>query len=311
MKSDRNCYLCGGKQLTEIFPGQMQDRHTSIPGVFNAVQCTDCGLVFLEPMPSSEELNSFYSDDYYSFADYNAHDTRSVWRRFLSSAYRKIMNFRTYDPTVTAHTNIQKILDIGCGSGQFLASYREKGWLAYGVETNANAAKLGREKYGIDIFCGELTQGGFESDYFDYVRSNHSLEHINNPNEILMEANRILAPGGKIFIGVPNIDGLWAKLFRAYWYYLGAPVHVFNYSVKTLSRMLEKHDFCVESVRYSGNYYGLLGSLQIYLHRKSLKPVEEGLLMHNPVFIILAHCVSKLMNLLRAGDCIEIVAVKK
>ena len=100
------------------------------------------------------------------------------------------------------------MLDIGCGNGWFIYMMRDKGWDVKGVEPSKAGAEAGRRIANLDIHHGDLLSGNYPSEYFDYIRSNHSFEHIPNPNEVLQEIHRILKPNGKAFIGVPNINSL-------------------------------------------------------------------------------------------------------
>jgi ubiquinone/menaquinone biosynthesis C-methylase UbiE len=201
------------------------------------------------------------------------------------------------------------MLDIGCGNGWFIFHMKNKGWEVHGVEPGLKAVETGRQM-GLDI-NRNLLSTKFDADSFDYIRLNHSFEHIVNPDEILQEINRILKPSGKLFIGVPNINSLNAKIFREYWYYLGAPQHVYNYSDKTLPLLLQKYGFKIEKIFYNSWFIGMLGSFQIFLNRKSGKTSEQGFSINFKPFQSMAGMISKLTNLFHAGDCIEIIAEKE
>jgi len=84
----------------------------------------------------------------------------------------------------------------------FVTPMKEKGWSVYGV-----AAERGRSE-GFDILGGFIDRANFPSEYFDYVRSNHSFEHMHNPREVLREMRHIIKPSGYLFIRVPNVKGL-------------------------------------------------------------------------------------------------------
>jgi len=258
--------------------------------------------MFLNPMYSDAELSALYAGDYYAYQD---SFSRSRWKEIVKS----LLCFRigTRDPQFESPG---RILDLGCGTGWFLREMRDKGWDAYGVEINSAAAELGRTKAGLNILAGTLQQAGFPPDSFDYVRANHSFEHISCPGVTLDEIYRILRPRGKVLIGVPNVASLNAKVFGEYWWYLGAPVHPFTHSVETLSRLLRKHNFCIQKVTYNSDYAGILGSLQIWLNRQNGRVSTAGLAINNPVLKIVCHWTAKCIDFLKMGDAIEIIAVK-
>ncbi|MGF7038579.1 class I SAM-dependent methyltransferase [Mucilaginibacter lappiensis] len=298
----KSCVLCEKEQLQNIY--KTHDRHYGIKGEFTIDKCGNCGLVFLNPMPSDKHLTSLYPKTYYSYQDFYEKD-QSVIRRIFK---KYIINIGTLDPVFSQPG---KILDIGCGSGKFLYGMKKKGWQVYGVEVNENAAEVGNEVEQLNIHPGDLLSSKFDSDFFDYIRSNHSFEHITTPEPVLDEVHRILKKDGKLLIGVPNIESFNGRLFKKYWWYLGAPVHPFNYSVSTLCKMVEKHGFVVEKVSYNGDYAGVLGSLQIYLNRNNGKMSEEGFFIKNAFFRAVAHQIAKLLNLFKKGDAIEIICSKK
>lgn len=254
-------------------------------------------------MPDEKTLASMYPETYYSYQDVfnKPNSLKQFVRRLLG------ITIATKDPVFSEPG---RVLDIGCGTGNFLYTIRERGWETYGVELNTAAAELGRRSAGLDIFPGNVIDAHYPDNYFDYIRSNHSFEHIANPNEVLDEIYRILKPDGKLMIGVPNIDGINVKLFRRYWWYLGAPVHTFNYSTRTLPMLLRKHNFVVERVIYNSDFSGILGSLQIFLNRRTGRTSAEGRLIHNPVAVFVAQRVAKLNDAVHMGDAIEITCRK-
>jgi SAM-dependent methyltransferase len=202
-----------------------------------------------------------------------------------------------------------KMLDIGCGNGWVIYQRKMEGWDVYGVEPGLGA-EVGKA-HGLDIYHGDLLSAQFPDATFDYIRSNHSFEHIHNPENVMKEIFRILKPNGKVFIGVPNIRSFNAKVFKQYWYYLGAPVHTYNWSDKTLPKFLEKHGFMVEKVIYSAQLIGVLGSWQIFLNRKSGQTSDKGFWVKHIITHPIFGFIAQICNRLRTGDCIEVIAAKQ
>lgn len=295
-----NCPLCQSSDIQLKYIAK--DRHYGISGEYEIDICNACKLVFLNPMPTNEYLSSLYPETYYSYQDF-FNDKKGI-----SALLSKVLvNLDTKDPKFS-HPG--RMLDIGCGSGKFLYKMKQKGWEVYGVEISKNAADLGRNVANLNIFSGEVIHANYPDNYFDYIRLNHSFEHINNPHETLTEIKRILKQDGKLMIGVPNINSLNAKIFKQYWYYLGAPVHTFNYSNKTLPLLLKKHDFKNIHVKYNSNYGGLLGSIQIYLNRNGNKKTDEGTLYNNKLLRVITHQTANITDFFKLGDAIEVNATK-
>ncbi|CCW35486.1 methylase involved in ubiquinone/menaquinone biosynthesis [Chthonomonas calidirosea] len=298
------CPLCNSRALRPLYI--THDRHYGIPGEYRLDRCQSCTLVFLNPMPNEAALTRLYPSTYYAYQEFESTPTaRMRLKRLVKSLF--MMHIGTKDPTFSKPG---RLLDIGCGSGQFLYKMRQQGWEVYGVEVNEQAVAVGRAAE-LDIRHGNLLEAHFEANYFDYIRANHSFEHIVNPHETLEEIHRILKPEGKLLIGVPNIAGWNAQLFRKYWWYLGVPVHPYSYSVRTLTYLLQQHHFVVERVTYNSDYSGILGSLQIFLNRKNGKLSTEGLVFNNYALRVIAQRTAKLLDRLKLGDAIEITAHKE
>jgi SAM-dependent methyltransferase len=302
----RECPLCGGQDLVPLL--RARDYHYGNPGEFTQAQCTGCTLAFLDPMYEDEELAALYPSDYYAFTDRFSisgpdRSIRAKISRLLTPPEHK-----TRDPKFERPG---RMLDIGCGAGWFISQMRDQGWDVKGVEPNVGAAEFGRSKEGLDIFPGSLLSAKFPARAFDYVRMNHSFEHMAHPNQVLDEVHRILADQGKLMIGVPNRDSFSARVFGPFWYHLALPVHTFSYSVQTLPRMLAKHNFNVEKVVFNTEQTPLLGGLQIYLTRHRASPSFHGRLTGSRLATLLSYWAARLQNFLHVSDVIEITVTKR
>lgn len=294
-----SCPACRSNKLKPYVIGQ--DFHYEIEGNFQTSICSDCCTVFMDPMPTPVDLAALYPDDYYS---YQPPQKQNAVHWFLENVmrYPRVTHVPHFDaPGV--------MLDVGCGAGQYLFNMRERGWTVYGAELSRGAAEAGR-KAGLDIRGGELMEAAFEPKMFDFVRSNHSFEHMPNPDAVLQEMRRILKDDGKLFIGIPNFDGAWAKLFTKHWWNFGLPVHTMNYTQKGIKTLLEHNGFRVEKIINSSDYSGFLGSWQI--KRNSEKGIfrSDGNIMSNKILRLPVHYVSKILDRFGRGDCIEVIASK-
>ncbi len=288
------CPICDCVEHKHLYT--TRDRHYGIAGNYEIVKCVNCALVFLSPMPSAEELMALYPDDFYA---YKSHKKRGPVKRLL----RILLGMNTKEPKFRRPGCL---LDLGCGSGEFMDLYRTHGWGVWGVEPSLKAAQLGREKYGLNIFGGTLPEAKLPDAYFDFIRCSHSLEHIPDPNVIFAELRRIINPAGRLHIGVPNIDSFNARLFGKYWWHLGAPVHTFSYSPKTLAALAEKHGFVPEKVQYNSDSAGIVGSIQIFLNRNGLKKSTEGRIVNSALAKLLGQLIAKLLDLFKEGDVVEL-----
>ena len=221
------CPVCDDTRRETIF--RTRDRHFKIPGEWTVARCTGCGLVQIDPMLGTEELMPLYPDDFYAFQDLAPAERglkAKLRRRLFPSLY-------VGDPPIAKPG---RVLDSGCGTGWGLLQFRERGWECIGVEPSGAAARFGREHYHLDIKAGTVNSEKFPDGHFNYIRANHSLEHDPDAGATIGEFRRILQKDGKLLIGVPNIDSLPARVFGRYWWYLGTPVHTYNFTPRHLTR---------------------------------------------------------------------------
>ena len=294
-----SCPLCISKELANLY--QARDPHYGIPGTHSIMRCRECSLVFVNPMYDDAEAVELYPDDYYAYQEAPA---LPAWKRVC----KKILGYRlgTKDPRFAS---VGTVLDVGCGSGEFLHSMNAQGWIAQGVEISAAASRAGQAN-GLQIVSGSLPDAQFPAESFDYVRASHSLEHVSDPHAVLEEMHRVLKPDGKLLIAVPNVDSWNAKLFGQYWWHLCPPLHAFSYSVHTLTRLLAQHHFQVERVTFNSDYVGILGSIQIWRNRKNGRTSSDGWLFANRAMRVLCGWLALFADRLHRGDMIEVIATK-
>lgn len=286
MEKYSNCPICNNDNIYAYTKNS--DRHYGNQGEFNYDRCPNCKVVFLNPMFNDKELFEYYPEDTYYAYNNNFLDDKNVDK---------------------IEKNGKRVLDIGCGNGWTLYEFQKKGWEVAGVEPSKKACEIGN-KHGLNIFNGTIIQANFPEEHFDFIRSNHSFEHIYNPQETIAESLRVLKKGGKIEIGVPNFSGINSKLFGKHWYYFGAPVHTFNYSPENLKILLSKYNFEIEEVKYVSGVLGLLGSIQILFNHFKGKRSSKGGIMRSKLLFYIAREIIRVQNFLKIGDCIEITAIK-
>lgn len=297
-----NCPLCHA--TAKIFLQKTQDLHYGIPGYWDYSKCSDCRVVFLNPAPTQDFLKNSYDDSYYSYQDFSP---PKIWRLI----FRRLLGFNVGNTGDPVFLKPGKVLDIGCGSGQFLYDMKKKGWETHGVELSTGAAEIGNHKYELNIQSGSLLDAQLPLESFDYIRLNHSFEHLTNPRETLQRIERLLKVDGLLFIGVPNVNSIQARIFGRYWWNLGPPVHPFNYSHTTLKRLLSESGFEMTSYRTYSNFSGILGSIQMAWNYRYGIDGDVGWIIRNPVAKILTHWVARMTDLFDAGDCLELIAHRR
>ena len=134
------------------------------------------------------------------------------------------------------------------------------------METSRNAVLSARERNRLDIFCGDLKDANFPSHFFDVLTMWHVLEHIPYPIQLLAEVKRVMKNGGLLFISVPDIESIQAKVCKGKWFHMDPPRHLYQYSPGTLNAILERGGFKIMKVSHSSVEYDAFGWFQSILN---------------------------------------------
>lgn len=308
MKQLNKCEICNNKEFNFLFKGG--DKLLGIPGRFSLYECENCGLYFLNPQPKN--LNKYYPKNYYSLKNIDTTSKKIKLKLLLYKTYyseegnifMKILlsPFKFLIIATIIKSNI-KLLDIGCGSGQFLYEMKKLGLDVYGVEPN-DFNKEEAEKYKLWIANTDLISAKYQKKSFDLITLNNVLEHINNPNEILDEINRILKNDGKLIIDIPNTKSLANWVFGKNWLELDIPRHLFNFNLSNIKLLLKNHGFKVTKVRYNSRPSQFAVSLY-FLFGRRLTGIPNRII--EVIFIPLTWFV----NLFKIGDAIEVQCIKR
>jgi len=228
------CNLCGSDETKVMLKAKNRSK-VEQGRIFTLVKCSDCGLAYLNPRPDKEEIKKYY-EGYHSRADAKFADIEQTeiwgipWREAMR---RKAM-------PILKHKTSGKILDIGCGDGSLLKYLKESGWETYGVEFQESASLYARDVLGIDVFAGRLEDSDYPEESFDVISLIHVLEHLPDPSSILKKVRSLLKKDGILLIEVPNFNSFEARVFRSKWVGIAAPLHLYQFTPRTLPLMLEK-----------------------------------------------------------------------
>ena len=232
----------------------------SIGGVSEElVECDSCGLGSIFPMPDSDRIQSFYP------AESTAKFEPLVEHGVRLGAKMRVKSFVGDLPPGS------KVLDIGCGRGVMLRSLLDLGHEAHGVEITPEAASGADPGAQIRI-APELAKAGYEENTFDAVIMWHVLEHLPHPEQTLVEIRRILRPGGRLILAVPNFGSLQSQRTANDWFHLDLPRHLYHFTPETLQRLLACNEFHYESVRHMAMLQNSFCWLQSILNRISGTP---------------------------------------
>lgn len=321
MKEIKKCNFCKSNKLR--LWGVGRDNLHNNPGEFKLFKCKNCGLIFINPQPSMREIGKYYPSEYYSFQGIRIKE--KYWpvrlKLFLYDLYFNRSNKNYFLKTVLSPLKAlvrgvqfpipNKVLDVGCGSGQFLYEMKILGAKeVHGVEPGG-FNKESADEHRIKIKNSTLSEAKYDKNFFDLVTMNHVLEHVNDPDETLKEIQRTLRPGGKLIIGVPNTRSLDCYLFGVNWYNLDVPRHLFDYSSKNLSKHLKSLGFKKIKIRYtSGRTYFFNSTIYALRHLFGRNFNIQKNKIIDGFLIIPSLIIGNILNFLKFGDQMEISCTK-
>jgi SAM-dependent methyltransferase len=150
--------------------------------------------------------------------------------------------------------------------GVILVSLADRGFEVHGVEQSAEATRGADPRAKIRI-APRLADAGFDADFFDEVVIWHVLEHLGDPRETLVEARRILRPGGRLIVAVPNFSSAQARWSGTAWFHLDLPRHLFHFPVSALRELVDSSGFEIESEHHFSLRQNPFGWIQSALNR--------------------------------------------
>lgn len=247
----------------------VEDRILSAPGQWTIRACDCCALTWLDPQPHPDDLGLLYRGSYMTHAASVA-DTQvsgaEAW--YLGAAYGYarpapgsggswLRGVRPLDDVLGGHvcwlpaTAGGTLLDVGCGSGAFLARMRGLGWQVAGVEPDPAAAAEAKRVHGIAV---EPTLVGLGGRRFDAVTMHHVIEHLPDPHREVATIVSHLEPGGRLVIVTPNIQSAGRRRFGANWVHWDPPRHLWMFSLRALRDVVTSAGLDVERSWTTGRY---------------------------------------------------------
>ncbi len=282
-----SCPVCGSSALHE-FCGN--DLMFGTPGSYDYSRCTLCGIVFQTPMPNSEQIASYYPEQY---EQYQPERSKRL-KNFEKGALKAVFGYQHFDvPNAFIYVGRllgpikysdtppfrvgRRALDIGCANGKFLSKLNAMGWDAQGVEFDKVAVDVCRNS-GLSVFHGDLHTAGFPDQSFDMVSARHVIEHVPDPEKFMAEIARILRPSGYFYAKTPNSKALGRKVFGRYWYPNDVPRHLVLFSIANLTAMAQRHGMKRTKAKIQTSPKAVLNSLDYVIGKKGKASKRRQLL---------------------------------
>lgn len=203
---------------------------------FEYFVCSSCGCLQIAKIP--DDMGQYYGETYYSFQPQEKEDY-------------------IYETPVT---NEMKILDVGCGSGEWLFLLAQKGYSnLWGCDPflPKESMRFGERVYIKKCSIHEIV----ENESFDMIHMEDSFEHMSDPLEVLQSACRLLKPTGILTMTIPFFPNVAFELFETHWYQLDAPRHFFLHSKQSIEYLAKKAGLMIWEINYNSNESQYIRSL--------------------------------------------------
>jgi SAM-dependent methyltransferase len=266
-----NCPVCGSFENTPMH-GDLSDLTFNVaPGTWAMVRCNDCRSGYLDPRPTAATIGLAYTN-YYTHADTGENNDGGIakFRRGIASSYangklgthfageimfghvftwflprlRRYLDvrYRRHLPDAHRAGNYRRLLDVGCGNGEFLACASALGWLAEGIDIDP-AAVAAALTAGYSAKVTDLNDPLLKPESYDQITLSHVIEHMAAPREQLKRCLDLLSPNGRLWLQTPNIDSVGHNVFGAAWRGLEPPRHLVLFNRPALQEMLSDVGF--------------------------------------------------------------------
>ena len=243
-ENTRTCELCGGSDVTLIYPGNIDgkvtDRFSQYAWYDDIYRCHGCGFVFQDKKYAGQEIGELVKAETYLDEDIG-----------VLNLAEKHYQFDQLIGIMRRFTEIggATLLDSGANTGVFLNRVRPQVGAVSGLEPSGEAAANARSEFGLDVQTALIGEADLAPDSVDIITMWDVIEHLYAPRDDLSKLLRTLKPGGKIFISTHDIESRLARISGAR-YPLLMYQHFFHFSPKTLGDLMRQVGFEIDGVEY-------------------------------------------------------------
>ena len=185
------------------------------------MECSHCGLQFIDPVPDQKRLNEIYADYYNRWGIESSGENVSKM---------KTNTFRDYIEKITRFTSTGRLLDIGCATGELMLVAQEKGFDVFGVEISPQGIDRCRELFGKEKIVTHALRGDeFPSGYFDVITMSDVFEHIIEPHSHVNILWNFLKHNGLLMLVTPDTSSWSKRIMKMRWPHYKEE-HVYYYS---------------------------------------------------------------------------------
>lgn len=263
------CPSCGAQSFSTYLT--VKDHFLS-KEEFKLEHCDSCALLFTNPRPAPDRIG-----DYYKSEEYVSHS--STKKGFVNKVYNWVRSYTLKSKIALLNelTTGKQLLDIGAGTGHFLAKAKASGYAVLGLEPDEDARKVALSENGIELQDLSLLHDLDQT--FDIVSMWHVLEHVYNLQEDLNKISSLVKQNGVLIIAVPNYTSFDARHYKEYWAAYDVPRHLYHFSPRSIIPLIESKGMKFEKMlpmKFDSYYVSMLS--EKYKGGSILKAMRIGFL---------------------------------
>ena len=274
LQNDPCCMGCDGYDIPIM---SASDLLNGLPGKYQIVECSSCGLKRTNPWLTLSKLNTHYPDNYgpYVGSIINSIAKKpNIITEFIKKYVKIIFKFNDVIlPTAT----VGNMLEVGCASGSFMHQMAEKGWSVHGIEVSMKAALATRE-FGYSVHAGSLESAPLPKKSYDLIVAWMVIEHFHDPLYALKKLREWSNSSTCLVFSVPNAGSFEFLLFKQKWFALQVPTHMYHFTPKTINKLLEEAGWKTEKIFYQRTLTNFIASLGYILQDKGFVFIGEKLI---------------------------------
>jgi len=278
------CPACGCRENKMLESALVDLLSEPMTGFWIMRLCEGCGIAYLSPRPDRNSIADAYRHYYTHSSDKDdlVYSKLRSLKDYLSGKYYAIransggfLDYIVYlmlrvMPPLSSYLDAKsrhifqlkgksgKLLDIGCGNGEFLRFASSFGWEVVGVDFDEQAVAEASSS-GLDVRTGDVNVID-SKEKFDFISLSHVIEHVYDPSVLLSSCYKLLNDGGVLWLETPNIESMGYAFYKSNWRGLEPPRHIMLFNRNSLNKLLLNAGFVSVEQKYhglSGVYMGL------------------------------------------------------
>jgi 2-polyprenyl-3-methyl-5-hydroxy-6-metoxy-1,4-benzoquinol methylase len=229
------CPICGSKNFTHFLTCA---DHSISHETFQLVRCKKCHFILTTPRPEDTQLEKYYLSQAYTS---HIGKAKTILDRIYVIARGFTLKWKlSIVEKHTLNSTNKKLLDYGCGTGEFPKVAKAANWITFGVEPSTTARHQASDNIKFDI--SPSLEGIPTNEKFNSITLWHVLEHVSDLDQTIQRLKNLLTNNGTIFIAVPNHLSWDGKKYRSNWAGYDVPRHLWHFSKDNMKMLLEKNE---------------------------------------------------------------------